>query len=205
MIPSLTSRTLFAPLATDHALRFRHVGTAALMEEAETRRWDVAGMLADLETDPTSWVHPAATVDYALTALEDIETELTRRKRFRSRPGAPRWPQANPGRHEELTALAADLKALWPVERYCADVLGMRLAKRSRRFVGSCPFPDHPDSEPSFTIGPPPTLWHCFGCKRGGDVFTLAGQLHGLDRFGDQLRHLVDVADVPGEAVRHVR
>ena len=199
MTSSLTGRTLFAPLITDGATRYRHVGTAALLEEAETRRWEVVAMLADVEAGPTNWAHPASTLDYALTALEDVEAELTRRERLRTRPGAPPWPKTNARRLDELKAVAADLKRFWSVERYCADVLGMMLTKRGARLVASCPFPDHPDPGPSFTIGPAPTLWHCFGCGRGGDVFLLAGQLHGLDRFGDQLRHLADLAGVGGE------
>ena len=35
---SLPGRTVFAPLAADHAARFRHGGPAALLDEAETRQ-----------------------------------------------------------------------------------------------------------------------------------------------------------------------
>jgi DNA primase len=43
------------------------------------------------------------------------------------------------------------------------------LRKAGRRLVGLCPF--HQERTPSFTLDPETGLWHCFGCKAGGDLF----------------------------------
>ena len=43
------------------------------------------------------------------------------------------------------------------------------LRKAGRRLVGLCPF--HQEKTGSFTVDPETGLWHCFGCKAGGDLF----------------------------------
>lgn len=45
----------------------------------------------------------------------------------------------------------------------------VRLRKAGKRLVGLCPF--HREKTPSFTVDPEKGLWHCFGCKAGGDLF----------------------------------
>jgi len=55
---------------------------------------------------------------------------------------------------------------------------GVSLKKVGKTFVGLCPF--HKETKPSFTVDPEKSLWHCFGCDRGGDVFTFLQELEGL-------------------------
>jgi DNA primase len=43
------------------------------------------------------------------------------------------------------------------------------LRKVGQRLTGLCPF--HKERTPSFTLDPETGLWHCFGCKAGGDLF----------------------------------
>lgn len=38
----------------------------------------------------------------------------------------------------------------------------------------SCPFPEHPDKNPSAFINTETNTWYCKGCERGGDVYDLA-------------------------------
>lgn len=61
-----------------------------------------------------------------------------------------------------------------------ADVAAdyMRLRKSGPRLVARCPF--HSEKTPSFTIDPAKNLYHCFGCSKGGDVFSLLMELEGL-------------------------
>lgn len=49
--------------------------------------------------------------------------------------------------------------------------------------MATCPFHSGgQERTPSFHVaGPQDTLWHCFGCDEGGDVFTFAAKLWGLD------------------------
>jgi len=46
----------------------------------------------------------------------------------------------------------------------------VKLERRGNRFVGLCPF--HGEKTPSFNVLPDKQIYHCFGCKAGGDVFT---------------------------------
>ena len=45
-----------------------------------------------------------------------------------------------------------------------------RLKKRGKNYVGLCPF--HTEKTPSFTVSAEKQMYHCFGCGKGGNVFT---------------------------------
>jgi DNA primase catalytic core len=53
-----------------------------------------------------------------------------------------------------------------------AAVIGavVELEKQGADLVGRCPF--HDDATPSFHVTPHNALWHCFGCRAGGDVLA---------------------------------
>jgi DNA primase len=44
------------------------------------------------------------------------------------------------------------------------------------RLLGLCPL--HPDHKPSFLVDPHKNLFHCYGCRRGGDVIRFAEFYH---------------------------
>ncbi len=46
-----------------------------------------------------------------------------------------------------------------------------KVKQSGSRYVALCPFPDHKEKTPSFTIDEKLGLFHCFGCHRGGDIF----------------------------------
>jgi len=60
-------------------------------------------------------------------------------------------------------------------------------------FQALCPF--HNEKTPSFVISPEKQIWHCFGCGRGGDVFTFVMEKEGLG-FMETLRLLAPKAGV---------
>ena len=62
------------------------------------------------------------------------------------------------------------------------DVLSecCRFEKRGKDFVSCCPFLDHTDSTPSFVVSPSKQVYYCFGCKRGGNVFTFLQTYHRM-------------------------
>jgi DNA primase len=53
------------------------------------------------------------------------------------------------------------------------------LRKAGRRLVGLCPF--HQERTPSFTVDPEAGLWHCFGCKAGGDLFRFVEMVEKVE------------------------
>ncbi len=65
----------------------------------------------------------------------------------------------------------------------------VQLRKAGRNHVGLCPF--HAEKEPSFTVSPERHTFHCFGCKKGGDIFSFWMEYHG-STFPEALRDLAE-------------
>lgn len=60
-------------------------------------------------------------------------------------------------------------------------------------FKAKCPF--HNEKTPSFMVSRERGTWHCFGCGRGGDVFTFVQDMESMD-FPEVLRLLAKRAGV---------
>lgn len=63
------------------------------------------------------------------------------------------------------------------------------LRRSGRRLVGLCPF--HSEKTPSFTVSPEQGLFKCFGCGKGGDVFSFLQYRENLP-FIEAMRFLAD-------------
>ncbi len=63
----------------------------------------------------------------------------------------------------------------------------VRLKKRGRNYLGLCPF--HTEKTPSFSVSPDKQIFHCFGCGKGGNVFTFLIEHEGMS-FVDAVKHL---------------
>ena len=76
------------------------------------------------------------------------------------------------------------------------EVVGqyVELKKRGQNYVGLCPF--HSERSPSFTVNQSKQIYHCFGCGRGGDIFTFWMEYHNLS-FPQSLKDLAERYNIP--------
>ncbi|MDQ3862522.1 MAG: DNA primase [Actinomycetota bacterium] len=69
------------------------------------------------------------------------------------------------------------------------------LRRQGARFTGLCPYPDHQEKTPSFSVDPEKNLYHCFGCLRGGDAIKLVMDLKSLE-FAEAVSYLAERSGV---------
>jgi DNA primase len=79
------------------------------------------------------------------------------------------------------------------------DVIGsyVPLKRAGANFIALCPF--HKEKTPSFNVHPARQIFHCFGCHKGGDVFTFVKEYENID-FPDAVRRLAERARIPIES-----
>ena len=73
----------------------------------------------------------------------------------------------------ETGSFADRVKQQADIVRVIGDYV--RLKKSGQNFTGLCPF--HGEKTPSFAVHPVKQIFHCFGCGKGGDVFTFVMEM----------------------------
>lgn len=68
------------------------------------------------------------------------------------------------------------------------------LKRSGRNFFGLCPF--HKEKSPSFSVSADRQYFHCFGCHKGGDVFTFISEIEKIS-FKESLEFLAERAKIP--------
>src|SRR6478735_7962283 len=78
------------------------------------------------------------------------------------------------------------------------DIVGsyLPLKRAGGNFITLCPF--HKEKTPSFNVNPHKQIFHCFGCHKGGDVFSFVKEYENIG-FVDAVRRLADRAKIPLE------
>lgn len=68
--------------------------------------------------------------------------------------------------------------------------------------MGLCPFPDHREKSPSFSVSPNRQVYHCFGCGKSGNIITFLKDFNGLS-FRDSIVFLAERAHIDIPQMQH--
>ncbi|MFY9174866.1 MAG: DNA primase [Peptococcia bacterium] len=89
--------------------------------------------------------------------------------------------------------------------RHRADIVEVirdyvRLNKQGQNYKGLCPF--HAEKTPSFVVSPHKQIFHCFGCGKGGNVFSFIMEKNALS-FPDAVAYVAKKygVEMPRKAV----
>jgi DNA primase len=74
----------------------------------------------------------------------------------------------------------------------------VQLKKAGVNHKGLCPF--HSEKTPSFVVSPEKQICHCFGCNKGGDIFTFVQEVESVT-FPEALQILADRAGITIENI----
>lgn len=90
-----------------------------------------------------------------------------------------------------MSSQVEEIKRRLPVHDVISSYI--KVEKAGSNYKARCPF--HNEKTPSFFISPARDSFHCFGCNRGGDIFSFVEEIEGLDFVGS-LKLLAERAGV---------
>lgn len=85
-----------------------------------------------------------------------------------------------------------DLKRQADIVRVVQDYV--QLKKKGANWMACCPF--HKEKTPSFSVSPTKEIFYCFGCHKGGSVFTFVMEIEGVG-FGEAIKIVADRVGMP--------
>lgn len=86
------------------------------------------------------------------------------------------------------------LKSAVDIVAVVGEYVRLKRVGAGPRYVGLCPF--HNEKTPSFSVHGQHQFFKCFGCGKGGDVYTFLRELQGLT-FPEALQVLSDRTGIP--------
>ena len=87
--------------------------------------------------------------------------------------------------------VTAEIKSKLDIIEFIGEQVPLKKAGQS--YKGLCPF--HSEKTPSFVVTPGRESWKCFGCGKGGDIFSFVMEREGVG-FPDALQRLAARAGV---------
>lgn len=147
--------------------------------DAELARW--GEWLTDESIDAETTELAAYTVNDHRRRREVCARELSRRNHADRLPSGGARSRITRERIDEIKT-RVDLVELMQAR-------GVELKTRGNKAMGCCPF--HADKTPSLSVDNARGLWHCFGCKAGGDAIQFVMQFDKVD-FITALRTLAE-------------
>jgi DNA primase len=73
------------------------------------------------------------------------------------------------------------LRSQVDIVKTIGEYVRLKRAGASGRYVGLCPF--HQEKTPSFSVNQTRQIYKCFGCGKGGDVFSFLMEIDGITFF----------------------
>lgn len=80
-----------------------------------------------------------------------------------------------------------------------AEIVGryVQLKKSGKNYTGLCPF--HEEKTPSFSVVEDKQIFYCFGCKKGGNVFSFIQDIEGVS-FPEAVVKVAEMENIPIDA-----
>ena len=78
-----------------------------------------------------------------------------------------------------------------PIETYISRFVALK--RRGQNYWGLCPF--HSEKTPSFSVAPAKGIFKCFGCGKGGNVFTFVQEYEQIG-FSEALKLMAEQAGI---------
>ncbi|MBT4761408.1 MAG: DNA primase [Bdellovibrionaceae bacterium] len=70
------------------------------------------------------------------------------------------------------------------------------LKRAGNQLTGLCPYPNHQEKTPSFSVSDQKQVYYCFGCKQSGNIFNFLEDIKGLN-FVESVEYLANRASIP--------
>ena len=93
-----------------------------------------------------------------------------------------------------------ELRGQADIVRVVSDYVSLK--KRGTNYLACCPF--HHEKTPSFNVNPARQIFKCFGCGKGGDVYTFVMEIEGC-AFPEAVKTVAEKSGVPLPAAEESR
>ena len=90
------------------------------------------------------------------------------------------------------------IKANIRIDDILRDFVPLQKKGGGQNLWACCPYPDHNESTPSFSIHPARGFYKCFGCGKGGDTITFLQEVQGMS-YLEAMEFLANKYNIPWE------